>query len=959
MRVFGNGFLHLICKDKNLMSGIAWKEIGQDDVSDTGKKKTLSLGGGEPLRLKKPSEGAAAPSRGGMGGGRKTVQVEVRRRRAPARSSQAGTSPKAEAPTAVATEAVAAVTPAPDASVAPASPAPAAQAPAPGTPVVSAAPAVAEAPAAPVAEESVAKTPAAPAATAAPAAPTAPAKRSPKKADAGGGRTRHVLRTLSSEEKSARSKALENAQAADQAARARAEDNARRQAAQDERLGRERAASEKRRLEEESRKKTEGDARQKAEEEAARKLAETEAKVNADAVTAAAETNSPRRPQQAGAEAKEPGRRTQNRTLERPKPTPRARTEPRRRAGRITVTEALADREERVRSLASIRRERERRKQLVADSGDSQRKILREVVVPETITVQELANRMAERGVDVVRSLMGLGVMVTVNQSIDADTAELVVAEFGHKLRRVSESDVEIGLHGDDDDDTDLVLRAPVVTVMGHVDHGKTSLLDAIRESDVAEGEAGGITQHIGAYQVTTPAGAKITFIDTPGHAAFSAMRARGAQVTDLVILVVAADDGVMPQTIEAINHAKAANVPIIVAVNKMDLPDANPNKVKQELLQYEIVPEEMGGDVPIVEVSAIKKQNLDGLEEIINLQAEIMELKANPNRPAEGVVVEAQLDKGRGAVATVLIQRGTLSIGDIFVAGAQWGRVRALIDSHGNNIETAGPSVPVEVLGSNGAPDAGEEFNVVETEGRAREVAEYRQRMEQERRATAGARGSLEEMFSNLSASEKKEFPLVVKADVRGTLEAISAAAENLGNDEVSARLLHGGVGGITESDIDLARASNAVVIGFNVRANPQAREMARQENVEIRYYSIIYELVDELRQAMSGLLAPEVRETIIGGADVQEVFNVSKIGKIAGCRVSTGIARRQALVRLLRDNVVIHSGSLKSLKRFKDDASEVREGNECGVALENYQDIQAGDQIEFYEVEEIQRSL
>ncbi|MBT3333906.1 MAG: translation initiation factor IF-2, partial [Rhodospirillaceae bacterium] len=791
-------------------------------------------------------------------------------------------------------------------------------------------------------------------------APQTPEKPKPAKADAGGGRTRHVLRTLSSEEKSARSKALENAQAADQAARSRAEENARRQAAEDARMGHEREAAEKRRLEEESRKKAEDDARQKAEDEAARKLAETEAKATAEAAAVAGDdTDGPRRPQQPGGEPKDAARRTQHRTLERPKQTPRARTEPRRRAGRITVTEALADREERVRSLASIRRERERRKQLVAESGDGQRKILREVVVPETITVQELANRMAERGVDVVRSLMGLGVMVTVNQSIDADTAELVVAEFGHRLRRVSESDVEIGLRGDNDNDTDMVLRAPVVTVMGHVDHGKTSLLDAIRESDVAEGEAGGITQHIGAYQVTTPAGAKITFIDTPGHAAFSAMRARGAQVTDLVILVVAADDGVMPQTIEAINHAKAAEVPIIVAVNKMDLPDANPNKVKQELLQYEIVPEEMGGDVAIVEVSAIKKQNLDGLEEIINLQAEIMELKANPNRPAEGIVVEAELDKGRGAVATVLVQRGTLSVGDIFVAGQQWGRVRALIDSHGNNVETAGPSVPVEVLGLNGAPDAGDEFNVVETEGRAREVAEYRQRMEQDRRATAGARGSLEEMFSNLSASEKKEFPLVVKTDVRGTLEAISAAAENLGNDEVAARLLHGGVGGITESDIDLARASNAVVIGFNVRANPQARELARQENVEIRYYSIIYELVDELRQAMSGLLAPEVRETIIGGANVQEVFNVSKIGKIAGCRVSTGIARRQAQVRLLRDNVVIHTGSLKSLKRFKDDANEVREGNECGVALENYQDIQAGDQIEFFEVEEVQRSL
>ncbi|MDP6873858.1 MAG: translation initiation factor IF-2 [Alphaproteobacteria bacterium] len=879
--------------------------MGQDDVSDTGKKKTLSLGGSEPLSLRKPGEGGGAPSRGGMGGGRKTVKVEVRRRRAPARGAQPSAGDTAAKPSAK-----------PEAPAAGASPKTSA-------------------------EKSV----------------DAPKTDDSAKSEAGAGRTRHVLKTLSTEEKSARARALENAQAADQAARARAEENARRQAEEAARLGREREAAEIRRLEEEARKKAEEDARRRAEEEAARKLQEAEAKAEADAAAsdaaAARHGQPPEEPREAAP------RRSERRPVERPKQQPRARTEPRRRSGRITVTEALADREERVRSLASIRRERERRKQLAADSGESQGKILREVVVPETITVQELANRMAERGVDVVRSLMGLGVMATVNQTIDADTAELVVAEFGHKLRRVSEADVEIGLKGDTDDEGDLQARPPVVTVMGHVDHGKTSLLDAIRASDVAAGEAGGITQHIGAYQVTTPAGAKITFIDTPGHAAFTAMRARGAHVTDLVILVVAADDGVMPQTVEAINHAKAAEVPLIVAVNKMDLPNADPNKVKQELLQYEVIPEEMGGDVQIVEVSAMKKQNLDGLEEVIQLQAEMLELQANPARDAEGVVVEAQLDRGRGAVATVLVQRGTLSVGDIFVAGSQWGRVRALLDSHGNNVETAGPSMPVEVLGLNGAPDAGDEFNVVENEARAREVAEYRQRMERERRAAAGARGSLEQMFSNMQDSEKKEFPLLFKADVRGSLEAITSAVENLGNDEVTARVLHGGVGGITESDIDLARASNAVVIGFNVRANPQAQEMARQENVEIRYYSIIYELVDDLRKAMSGLLAPEIRETIIGGALVQEVFNVSKIGKIAGCRVNTGLARRQARIRLLRDDVVIHTGALKSLKRFKDDANEVREGNECGVALENYQDIQAGDQIEFFEVEEVERSL
>ncbi len=882
--------------------------MGQDDVSDSGEKKTLSLGGGERLGLRKPGEGGATPPRGGIGGGRKTVKVEVRRRRAPARSSPATSAETAGASSAAAT---------------------------------GKAPAAAESTAGAAVARST----------------EAPRQGAAAPADTGAGRARHVLRTLSTEEKSARSRALDNAQAADEAARARAEENARRQAGEAARVAREREAGEKRRAEEDARKQAEEEARRKAEEEAARKLQENEAKANAEAA-ALGETTARRAPAAAG-DKDASGRRAERRPIERPKPQPRARTEPRRRSGRITVTEALADREERVRSLASIKRERERRKQLAAESGEGQRKILREVVVPETITVQELANRMAERGVDVVRSLMGLGVMATVNQTIDADTAELVVAEFGHRLRRVSESDVEIGLKGDLDEQGDLKVRPPVVTVMGHVDHGKTSLLDAIRESDVAAGEAGGITQHIGAYQVTTPTGARITFIDTPGHAAFTAMRARGAEVTDIVVLVVAADDGVMPQTVEAINHAKAANVPLIVAVNKMDLPDANPNKVKQELLQYEVIPEEMGGDVQIVEVSATQKMNLDGLEEIIQLRSELLELKANPDRPADGVVVEAELDRGRGAVATLLVQRGTLSVGDIFVAGPQWGRVRALLDHHGNDVDTAGPSMPVVVLGLNGTPAAGDEFNVVESEGRAREVAEYRQRVDQERRAAAGARGSLEEMFSNLQDSDKKEFPLVFKADVRGSLEAITSAVENLGNDEVSARVLHGGAGAITESDIDLARASNAVVIGFNVRANPQAREMARQENVEIRYYSIIYELVDDLRKAMSGLLKPEIRETIIGNADVLEVFNISKLGRIAGCQVRSGLARRQARVRLLRDNVVIHTGSLKSLKRFKDDANEVREGNECGVALENYQDIQAGDQLEFFEVEEVERSL
>ena len=875
--------------------------MGQGDVSDTGKKKTLSLGNGEPLSLRKPGESVGSPARGGMGGGRKTVQVEVRRRRALARANQAagdvaGVSRNVAPNQTVGSE--------------------------------------------PVVDSKLALRSSA---------------DSLDTVEVASGRARHVLKTLSTEEKSARAKALDNAQAADQAARARAEENARRQVEEATRLASEREAADARRSEEEERKKTEEEARRRAEEEAARKLTEKESKVAVEAATLG--DLGGKRSTSGSSVAGQ--RRTERRTDEKPKQQPRTRLEPRRRAGRITVTEALADREDRVRSLTSIRRERERRKKLAAENAENQTKIVREVVVPEMITVQELANRMAERGVDVVRSLMCLGVMVTVNQSIDADTAELVVAEFGHKLRRVAEADVEIGLKGAIDSEGDLQSRAPVVTVMGHVDHGKTSLLDAIRESDVVEGEAGGITQHIGAYQVTTPTGSKITFIDTPGHAAFTAMRARGTRVTDLVVLVVAADDGVMPQTIEAINHAKAANVPLIVAINKMDLPDANPDKVKQELLQYEVIPEEMGGDVQVVEVSAIQKHNLDGLEEVILLQAELLELQSNPKRSAEGVVVEAKLDRGRGAVATVLVQRGTLRIGDIFVAGSQSGKVRALLDGHGNNVDEAMPSMPVEVLGLNGAPDAGGEFNVVETEARAREISDYRQRLERERRAMAGTRGTLEEMFSNLKTSDVKEFPLLFKADVRGSLEAITAAVDSLGNDEVKAQVLHAGVGGITESDIDLARASNAVVIGFNVRANPQAKEMARQENIEIRYYSIIYELVDDLKMAMSGLLDPEIKETIIGGAEVLEVFNISKLGMIAGCRINSGFARRKAKVRLLRDNVVIHTGSMTSLKRFKDDANEVREGNECGVSLDRYQDIQSGDQLEFFEVEEVQRSL
>jgi translation initiation factor IF-2 len=554
---------------------------------------------------------------------------------------------------------------------------------------------------------------------------------------------------------------------------------------------------------------------------------------------------------------------------------------------------------------------------------------------------------------------MRMGVMATINQVIDADTAELIVTEFGHRLRRVSEADVEIGLRGEEDLPEVLEARAPVVTVMGHVDHGKTSLLDALRETDVAGGEAGGITQHIGAYRVSLRSGKQITFIDTPGHQAFTAMRARGANVTDIVILVVAADDGIMEQTVEAIRHAKAAEAPIIVAINKIDRPDARPDRVRQELLQHELVVEELGGEVLDIEVSALKKTNLDQLEEAILLQAELLDLTANPNRPAEGVVLEAKLERGRGAVATVLIQRGTLRVGDIFVAGSEWGRVRALVDDRGQNLREAGPSTPVEVLGLNGTPLAGDDFVVAENEGRARDIADFRQRRRRDAQAASGARGTLEQMFSQIAAGVAKELPVVVKSDVQGSLEAIVGSLERLSTNEVSVRVLHSAVGGINESDVILAKASDAVIIGFNVRANPQARDLARRDGVEIRYYSIIYDLIDDMRGALSGLLAPTLRERFLGNASIREVFNITRVGKVAGCMVTEGTVRRGAKVRLLRDNVVIHEGSLKTLKRFKDEVREVNQGYECGMAFENYQDIQTGDVIECFEVEEVARAL
>jgi translation initiation factor IF-2 len=586
---------------------------------------------------------------------------------------------------------------------------------------------------------------------------------------------------------------------------------------------------------------------------------------------------------------------------------------------------------------------------------------VRDVILPETITVQELAQRMAERSGDVIKALMRMGVMATITQSIDADTAELIIAEFGHRLRRVAESDVELGLEGEVDTAADTVPRPPVVTVMGHVDHGKTSLLDAMRQTDVVSGEAGGITQHIGAYQVTLPQGQRITFIDTPGHAAFTQMRARGATVTDIVVLVVAANDGIMPQTVEAIAHAKAAKVPIIVAINKIDLPDANPTKVRQDLLSHELVVEEMGGEVLAVEVSAKTRVGLDKLEEAILLQAEILELRANPDRSAIGTVIEAKLDRGRGSVATVLIQRGTLKIGDIFVAGSEIGRVRALVDDHGVSVESAGPSVPVEVLGLNGTPGAGDDFIVLDDEARAREIAEFRDRKKRNATAAIGARGTVEQMFTQIEAGEKKELAMVLKGDVHGSVEAIIGSVAKLGaeQNEVGVRVLHSGVGAINESDVTLARASGGIIVGFNVRANAQARELAKRDGVEIRYYSIIYNILDDAKAMLSGMLSPVTRENFLGNAAIRQVFNVTKAGKIAGCMVTEGVVRRGAKVRLLRDNVVIHEGTLKTLRRFKEEVREVREGFECGMAFENYENIEVGDVIEAFELEEIARVI
>ncbi len=632
------------------------------------------------------------------------------------------------------------------------------------------------------------------------------------------------------------------------------------------------------------------------------------------------------------------------------------------RAGRarLTLSNAL-DEQQRERSLASLKRQRERQKlQALGGARQERVKIQRTVQLPEAITIQELANRMAERAVDIIKFLMKQGQMLKINDVIDADTAELVASEFGHSVKRVSEEDIEEGFIGEVDAAEMLQPRAPVVTIMGHVDHGKTSLLDAIRKANVVSGEAGGITQHIGAYQVTTPSGNPITFIDTPGHAAFTAMRARGAKVTDIVVLVVAADDGVMPQTVEAINHAKSAGVPIIVAINKIDKPAADPLRVRTDLLSHDIVVESMGGDTLEVEVSAKQRLNLDKLLQAIHLQAEVLELTANPDRPAEGIVIEAKLERGRGPVGTVLVQRGTLKVGQLIVAGRAWGRVRALIDDKGENVVTAGPSTPVEVLGLDSAPEAGDQLAVVDNEARARELTEHRVRKLRDVRAVgAGARSSLEQMMKQAAKGGKKEFLLIIKGDVQGSVEAINSALEKLGTDEVEARIIHWAVGGITSSDIALAEASGAVIIAFNVRADAQAKQQAERDGIEIRYYNIIYDLVDDVKKAMSGLLAPVKREEFFGNAEILEVFNISKVGKVAGCRVTEGKVERGLGVRLVRDHVVIHEGKLSTLKRFKDEVREVVAGQECGMGFENFHDLKQGDTIECFRTHIETRSL
>ncbi|WP_425457912.1 translation initiation factor IF-2 [Aureimonas fodinaquatilis] len=794
-----------------------------------------------------------------------------------------------------------------------------------------------------------------------------------------------VLSDLSSKEMDARRRALELAKQREVEDRRLFQEAEARRVAEDERRRSEMEESERRQAEEAARLELEAVARKKAEEDAARRV-QARAQNRNRSTPAAAEPVIPgpppvddglglrpatrtdlsrgsrratdeeesargpagaRRPTRGGAGAAEAAKPARSRTAGDD-----------RRGGRVNLDRALSDDDSRGRSLSAMRRRQEKFKR--SQQTQTREKISREVTIPETITIQELANRMSERSVDVIKFLMAQNQMMKPSDVIDADLAELISGEFGHTVKRVAESDVEEGFFNVANDESKMLPRPPVVTIMGHVDHGKTSLLDAIRKTSVVSGEAGGITQHIGAYQVDHH-GQKISFIDTPGHEAFSAMRARGAQATDIAILVVAADDSVMPQTIESIKHARAAKVPIIVAVNKIDKPAADPTKVRTALLQHDVFVESMGGEVLDVEVSAKARTNLDKLLDAVLLQAEILELRADPTRTAEGVVIEAQLDRGRGPVATVLVQAGTLKTGDILVAGNEWGKVRALVDDQSRQVKEAGPSMPVEVLGMQGTPGAGDRFAVVQSEAQARQIAEYRQRLAREKAVakSVGQRGSLEQMMSQLQATGLKEFPLVIKGDVQGSIEAITASLEKLGTEEVAARIVHSGAGAITESDIALAAASNAAIIGFNVRANTQARQAADREGIELRYYNIIYDLVDDVKQAMSGLLSPERRETFLGNAEILEVFHITKVGKVAGCRVTEGKVERGAGVRLIRDGVVIHEGKLSTLKRFKDEVSEVPGGQECGMAFERYDDLRQGDVIECFRVEHVARTL
>ena len=782
-----------------------------------------------------------------------------------------------------------------------------------------------------------------PGAANAPAANAAPRASDPSKRPAG----------ISDAEMERRMKALQAAKEQEVA------DNKRRQEEEKKReADRERRRAEAEAKEREDRER-EAALKAREEEEAARKREKEAAKAKPAAPAQpeqAAAAPAPSGPRGGGRAAPTPPRRDRDDDRNKGK----GRQDDGRRSGKLTVNQALRGGEGgRQKSMAAMKRKQERARQKAMGGSVEREKVIRDVQLPEAIMVSELANRMSERVADVVKALMTNGIMATQTQTIDADTAELIIEEFGHNVVRVSDADVEDVIETAEDKAEDLKARPPVITVMGHVDHGKTSVLDAIRNARVVAGEAGGITQHIGAYQVDQN-GQLLTFLDTPGHAAFTSMRARGAQVTDIVVLVVAADDAVMPQTIEAIAHAKAAEVPMIIAINKIDLPAADPDKVRTDLLQHEVIVEKMSGDVQDVEVSAMTGQGLDDLLEAIALQAEILELKANPDRAATGAVIEAQLDVGRGPVATVLVQTGTLKQGDIFVVGEQYGKVRAMENDQGKRVKEAGPSVPVEVLGLNGTPEAGDVLNVVETEAQAREIAEYREKAAKDKRAAAGAATTLEQLMANAKADENvSEMPIVVKADVQGSAEAIVQAMEKIGNDEVRVRVLHSGVGAITESDVGLAEASGAPVFGFNVRANAPARNSANQKGVEIRYYSVIYDLVDDVKQAASGLLSAEIKETFIGYATIKEVFKVTGVGKVAGCLVTEGVARRSAGVRLLRDNVVIHEGTLKTLKRFKDEVPEVISGQECGMAFENYDDIRPDDVIEIFTREEVERTL